>query len=230
MKQKKLIRPEYFQLLNDQVDEFKSMQALSAVLLADLKKAEGNEGGANELIEQVLSWVDAEKRMLPSTFPLNKPAVVKKIESNEGVYQYTGKRLWLFSMKTFNSIGEFQTYRENGSGRIISADNLTTLYPYTASQGDVISLIDDSGNRGADFREVLQSVGWSKAQAEALKMIAWTNGVSRNVSGGNFIDWSGNDGQGPFRVYHDPHAQFWKVASDKGLKGLVPVMTYQPLQ
>lgn len=219
-----VIKKDYFQILQEEVDQYRVFQAMVGVLLADAKRASLKPGESDAdvqlTIQSIARLIGEEKVIYPpekiAPF-LFKKAEVESIITGRAIYDKIQNRVWELSYKHFSDVHAFENWAGNEK-----------FYKTPWDEGPIIDLLNDAKLPDSNFAGWMKMLGFAPAEVDNTRMIflsvKWCS-PSTEASCSDHFRWFGWDRKGPWDRYIDDNFYFER-AQDKLNYHKISVMLY----
>ncbi|QDK36376.1 hypothetical protein [Bdellovibrio sp. NC01] len=210
--QRQLVNKEYLEIVNTQLEKYMSLQAVAASLYASALR-ETNPTQADSVIAVAKEYMSEQAVVLPEAKIFSSKDDMEAIAKGTRFYERETNLVWDASYQTFKGCNDMHTAKREF--RVPQYD-------------EMVNMLNRTGQLGKRFEEAVKNIGFSKQDAEGVKMIVFGCRETKYVKD-NSINWFGNDQRGPWDQYYDSLDQFRSVANMKGVSSQFHTMKVKPL-
>ncbi len=209
-----LVNQDYLNTVYGQLEQYRSFQAVATALYVDAVRSV-NTVKAEADLKVALQYINEEKVVFPDQPVFKRQDVLSAISENRAFFDKSTNLIWMTKYYHVNTCGEMQPLLNPGAKERVP------------NRDEVDGLLTRTGTRGYRWSDAVKKLGFSKEDADNVKMITWACVEGTPV--GTLYAWWGNDQQGPYSNYVDPQGQYDNVRNQKGVKG-IDMMIVSPLR
>ncbi|WP_413560836.1 hypothetical protein [Bdellovibrio sp. HCB209] len=205
-----VIDSTYFQIVNDQLEKYRSLQVVALALMADIQQTRGNKEMVQTYKDEVIPSIRAETLVYPENKFFTLPKTMKSVMDGDTIYDRTSEVIWLNQFMTFNSAVHLYHYGEHRAAG-------SAMPP---SREMVQGLLNAKGLALGSFTENAKKLGIKNSKLGDEKMVvvwAWPDcdrGEEESKCDA-FYMWFGNDRDPRQYMYEDNDYYFNRVRQDK---------------